>query len=274
MDNEKLEELSIVIQDRIRSVSKGWWYALAIMLLACIPLYYILQSSFTSVIVSSHKYPAFIYQVAQKQPLQVLDKQVFQLTDNTYSGFIKLQNTNLEYGVADQPYTAVFLTTGGTEVTRVAGSVYVLPSSEKLVVFPKFTASSTPTDIQLSLGETKFIHAPLDKSAPNLEIQRLSLQQADNQFVVSASVTNKTAFTITQVGLPVLLYDKSNTIVGASYTNINDLLYQETRSFQFSWPTNPQAVRAEILPEVDIFQNGIYVLPPGSSQFDTQSGNP
>ncbi len=273
MDNEKLQEISIVVGDRIRSAGKAWWYALLISILACIPLYYILRSVFAEQIVRNHKFPAFIYQVPVNQPLEITQTQIFKYSDNTYSGFVKIKNPNLEYGSNDQTYSASFVSLGGTELKSFNGTAFILPSSEKIIVFPRFAADKQPAVLNVQLASTNFIHIP-SIAAPNLEIQRVVMQQQDNQFVVSAAIKNKSPFTISQVGLPVLLYDAANKIVGANFTNINQLQNLETRTFQFTWPSNPNAVRAEILPEANIFDPNIYSLPPGQSQFDTQTTNP
>jgi hypothetical protein len=272
VDSDKLQELSIIAQDKIRSTGSAWWYALFGTLILCIPVFFVLRTSFASIMAGNHKYPAYIYVDEEKKPLEIIDKKVFQLSPNSYSGYIRVKNINFEYGTPEQSYTATFYTTGGTEVTSVNTQTYILPSSEKIIIFPRFTSDKKPTEMQVNLKDTKFIHAP-SRTAPNLELQRTSLQTVENQFVVFAAIKNKTPFTIKQVGLPVLLYDKDNKIVGVNYTNINDLNYLETRSFQFTWPSNPNAIRAEILPEVNIFDNGIYLLTEGSSQFDLVPDN-
>ncbi|HEX5430268.1 MAG TPA: FxLYD domain-containing protein [Patescibacteria group bacterium] len=265
---EKLQEFTIVLTDRIRAVSKLWWYAAIAVVILCIPLYYVLRNVFTTADIASHTFPAYIYQDEAKLPLQVVDTKVFKLADGSYGGYMRIRNSqNLDWGAAEQPYTAVFYTTGGTEVTRITSKTFVLPASEKILVFPRFSTDREPAILKVTLGDTQFIRKPDNKPEPTLSVERVSLEVSDGKLVVSGSIKNNTPFTIKEVGLPVLLYDSAGSVVGANYTNINDVAYGESRSFQLAWPNNPQAVRAEVLPEVDIFDPGVYELPPGQSEF-------
>lgn len=267
--SEKLQELSLIVTDKIRSVGMIWWYGAAATLVLTIPIFFIARGVFVSMMVSAHKFPAYIYQEENKVPLEVIDKKIFKLSDNSYAGYLKIKNSpNLNWGVAVQPYTAVFSTTGGTEVTRITSSTFISPASEKIVVFKRFTADKEPTTLNIAIGDTQFVHKP-EISDPNLAVERVQLQNINSQFMVSAAIKNNTPFTVKRIGLPVLLYDKDNKVVGANYTNIDEVGYGETRSFQFTWTQNPNAVRAEILPEVNIFETDAYKLPPGSSQFDS-----
>ena len=263
----------MVISDRLQGVGKVWWYALAVVLVGCIPLYFVMKASFAATLATSHHYPAYIYQEETKQPLTVTEKKIFNLGDGYYGGYIKVKNVNLEWGVVNQAYSITFRTTGGTEVTSLNNaSTFILPASEKIIVFSRFKADRAPTDMEVSLADSVFTHKPAVVQ-PNLQIQRTSLELVNGQLKVTAAVKNNTPFTIRQINLPILVYDNNGKIVGVNFTSINDVAYQETRSFQFLWPNNPGAVRAEILPEVNIFEKDIYQLPPGQSQFDQTQTN-
>jgi hypothetical protein len=270
-NNPKFQELSIIISDLIRSIDKRWWYALAAVFVLCFPFYFAMRTAFVSAIVGSHKFPAYIYQDQAKVPLEVTEKKIFSLGNNTYNGYIKIKNSaNFQWGAAAQGYTAAFSTTGGTQVSHSTGMAFVLPASEKIIVFKSFQSDKAPTVLDIKLEPTQFTHKPT-RAEPDLGIERKDLIPVGPQLVVAASIKNKTPFTIKRIGLPVLLYDGGNNIVGANYTNIDEVLYGESRSFQVAWPNHPAAVRAEILPEINLFDSGIYKLPPSGSQFDTQA---
>ncbi|MBX4205478.1 MAG: FxLYD domain-containing protein [Candidatus Doudnabacteria bacterium] len=265
--SEKIQEISMIVSDRIRSVEPKWWYALIGSFILIIPLYFILRAGFVSIIVSAHKFPAYVYEDETKVPLEVTDRKIFNLGNGDYDGYFKIKNSaNFDWGVQAQAYTAVMSSTGGTELNRVEASTFVLPASEKIVFLPRFHADRDPTTLTVTLGSSQFLRRP-NLAEVSLGVERLVLDNSGSHLVVSAAVKNKTPFTIKRIGLPVLLYDASNNVVGANYTNVDEVLYGEARSFQFSWPNKPAAVRAEILPEVNIFDPNIYKLPAGSSQF-------
>lgn len=267
IDNDRLQELFLVLGDKLAPVNKKWWYALGIVLVALIPFYYLLRFAFVQIAVSSYHAPQVIYTSAVKQPLQIIDKQVLSLGNNAYSGYIKIKNINLEWGVVDQQYSAVFKTLGGTVLTSVNGSVFILPASEKMIVFTRFSSQTKPDEIDVTLADTHFIRKP-DVSA-NLALERINLQNASDGLLVSAGVTNSTPFTISQINLPVAIYNSKNEIVAVNFTYINNIFSGETRTFQYKW-TVPVAgaVRAEITPEVNIFDRNLFSNAPGTSPFN------
>ena len=149
-DNERIQEIFLVAGDKLSAVSKVWWIAFAAALVLAIPAYYIFKVTFVGIFSAGYNGPQVIYNAQNKEPLQVLEKKIFSLPNNTYSGYIKIRNLNLEWGVAQQKYTAEFKTYGGTLITKVAGSTYILPASEKLIVFTRFTADKAPDEMFVS----------------------------------------------------------------------------------------------------------------------------
>lgn len=266
-NNEQLQELSILVQDRISRVGRYWWYALGASIVLCIPLFFVARSLFVEALIRTHHFPAFIYQEEIKVPLEIVDKKVFKLGAETFAGFIKIKNgPNLNWGVASQPYTAVFRTLGGTEVAKFSGTTYILPGSEKVIVFPRFTSQNVPATIEVVLAQTNFVHKPT-RPDPTLVVSRVEMQTSGN-LIVTAALTNNTPFTIKRVDLPVMVYDRNNNVIAVNYTNVNDVKQQETRTFQFTWPNAvPGASRVEILPQANIFDLNLYELPPGQSPF-------
>lgn len=255
-DNERVQEIFLVAGDKISAVSKWWWIAFAAVLVLAIPVYYIIKASFVGIFTAGYDGPQITYTAQTKEPLQVLEKKIFSLPNNTYSGYIKIRNVNLEWGVAEQKYTAEFKTYGGTLITKVAGSTYILPASEKLIVFTRFTADKAPEEILVTLDESRFIHKP--EISIDLESQRTNVKNNPDGLVVSSAVKNFSAFTIKQINLPVAVYDNKNNVVAVNFTYINDVKSGETRTFQYTWPTSiPGAVRAEVIPEVNIFDRDI-----------------
>jgi hypothetical protein len=198
-----------------------------------------------------------------KQPLQILEKKIFALPNNTYAGYVKIKNANLEWGVAEQHYTFAFKTFGGTTLSTATRSTFILPGSEKLIVLPSFSAASAPNELDFTLDQTHFIHRP--QTTADFEVQRTTVTNAADGLVVASAFKNLTPFTITQVDVPVAVYNSANEIVAVNFTYLNDVKSAETRTFQYSWPGPVTgAVRAEINPEVDIFDPGIFAADSGA----------
>ncbi len=266
-ENPRVQEWFLMVGDRATQVSRAWWYALGITIVALIPAYFLFKLAFIEIFTNAHRAPAIVYTEVAKQPLQVMEQKIFKLGPNSYSGYARIKNINLEWGVANQSFTAEFKTLGGTLVTKVTGNSFILPASEKLLVFARFTSDSEPQALQVSLGETKFIHKP-DISV-NYELERVSFTNPASGAVVSAGIKNQSAFKLNQINLPVVVYNNENSVVGVNSTYISEVASGETRTFQYTWPTSiAGAVRAEITPEINVFDRELFSTDPGISPFD------
>ena len=265
-DNERIQEIFLVVGDKLAPVNRKWWYALAIAVVAVVPSYFLFKLGFVALAMSNYKAPQIVYSIAVKEPLQLMDEQILQLSNNTYLGYFKIKNINFEWGVNSQAYTVEFRTNGGTVLSKTQATTFVLPSSEKIVVVPRFTADQRPDQIMVTLGETDFTRKPAIEV--NLTQERVVLQNNPDGLVVSLGIRNQTPFTIKRVDMPVLVYNSRNEIVAANYTYINDLASGETRTLQYSWPSRIEgAIRAEIKPEVNVFAKGIFINQQGISPF-------
>jgi hypothetical protein len=270
MDNERLQEIFLMIGDKLAPVRKFWWYALAIGLLAAIPSYYLLKYVFVGVTMASYRAPKIIYAPVVQEPLQLIDQQIFSFpapVGDTYSGYIKIKNINLEWGVADQSYTAEFKTYGGTLVTKITGKTFILPASEKMIIFSRFSSKQKPDVLEVTLDKSHFIFKP-DVSF-TYQLDRVNFQNNPDGLVISAGIKNLSPFTVSEINLPVAVYNNRNEIVGVNFTYINAVASGETRTFQYAWPMRiPDAARAEILPEVNIFNRSLFSTSPGASPFE------
>ena len=152
-------------------------------------------------------------------------------------------------------------------MTKVRGILFFLPASEKLLVFARFSSDSEPQTLDVSLGDTKFIRKP-DISV-NYELERINFSNNPSGARVSAGIKSLSAFTVKQINLPVVVYDNQNTVVGVNSTYISEVASGETRTFQYTWPLSlPGAVRAEITPEINVFDRNLFSTDTGVSPFD------
>jgi hypothetical protein len=267
-ENQRMEEWGLILGDWIRSTSRFWYYGFVVAILGAFPLYLSLNLVFENLLISSNRVIKIDYQETVKETLQITEEKIFDLGNNTYSGYVKIKNNNSEWGVPNQPYSVEFKTAGGTSVFGFNATTYVLPFSEKVLVFRRFTADTRPTKIDLTLSASQFIRPP-ELPTLDLEIQRKSTELGLNETKVNAVIVNRTAFKISRVDLPVLLFNSKNQIIGANYTNINDLESSESRSFQYVWYNSINDIsRIEIIPELNIYDRSIFVTGPGENPFD------
>ena len=274
LENDRIQEWLVVLNDNFRSTKKIWLYILAGVLILSLPAFLILKLTFYRIALSDYVAPTVSRPIVNLLPLEVLEKKIIKLNNDTYSGFIRIKNLNLDWGVMEQRYVAVFKTLGGSEVTKVEGTIFILPASEKLIVFSRFTSDKEPSSVDFVLDSSKFTLKP-QMANINMEVSRVEIVPSSSELIVSAVVKNTSPFSIKQVNLPVMLFNKNNEIVAVNFTSISEVRSLETRSFQFYWPSNiPGIVRAEISPEINIFDKSIFSTEPGKSPFDSFIDSP
>lgn len=266
-DNERVQEFFFLVGDKFATVGRAWWYALACTLIGVFPAYFLMKQAFVTVALNNYRPPQIIYTSPVRQPLQILETRIFRLNDNAYSAYMKIKNLNLEWGVLNQEYTAEFKSLTGVTVAKIGGSAFILPASEKLIVFSRFTSEQKPENMAVILAPTNFIHKP--EVSFNFDLERVNIQNQAEEMTVYAGIKNLTAFTIKQLNLPVAVYDGHNQIVAVNFTSINDLKSGETRTFQYFWPVSvTNALRAEVVPELNIFDPNVFDTEDGISPFE------
>lgn len=266
--NDRVEEWFLIIGDWVRDTPKVWFYAFVGILVLAIPLYMFVNLVFERILISAIVPVRVNYQPVSKLPLEIVDRKIFALDNGTYSGYIRVKNPNSDWGVPQQAYRVDFKNASGASVMAANGSTFILPATEKNIVFPRFSAPSAPTQLDFTLSETTYTRPP-NLPILSLEIERRSLDLQVNQSMVNAVIVNRTPFKIARVDLPVLLFDGGGQVIGANYTNINDLASAESRSFQYVWYNRINNVaRVEIIPELNIYNRDIFVTGSGQNPFD------
>ncbi|MBI4049259.1 MAG: hypothetical protein HY395_00355 [Candidatus Doudnabacteria bacterium] len=256
-DNQRLQELLLIVDDNLATLSRWWRWALIACLIAALPLFFVLKFSFYQLNIRGYSPPAVTRPGGEVIPLSVVDKRIFTLDEGLYSGYVRIKNINLDRGVPELPYQAVFKTLGGSRVTAVSGKTFILPASEKILVFSRFDSAQKPEVLEFELLESPRFAYKGQLSNINLETQRIEFERGA-EFALTGAVRNTSPFTLRQIYLPVLLFDKDNNIVAVNSTTMNHVQSSEVRAFRVIWPKPISgAVRAEINPEVNIFDRDL-----------------
>jgi hypothetical protein len=266
-NNDRMEEWGLVIGDWYRATNRIWFYLLGLVILLAIPAQIVLKLVFREVLVAANQPIRVNYQEVVKKPLEIIERKIFDLGDGTYSGYARIKNPNPDWGVPNQKYSYVFKSASGETLLSASGETFVLPDKDKFLAFPRFQAASKPTTLDLAIAESTFIRPPTLPTL-NLVIERRSVDHQINQTIVNAVIVNDTPFQITRVDLPVLLFNSAQQVVGAGYTNINDLSSSESRSFQYTWHSRINNIsRIEISPEINPYNRNIFGTVPGQNPF-------
>ena len=260
--SESVEEFLLVVGDTWRGENKRWLLALVIVVVFAWPVYFALKLTFANVFIADYDPPTVKAQV-ERIPLDVVETKIFKLDSNNYTGYVKVKNENLDWGVPKLYYRADFKDYSGALIKSTSGLTYVRPSSEKIIVLPRFSssASAPPSQIDFQITDSKFTVTPDDVPTINLELQRTEVVTAASDTSVISVLRNPTPYKISQVDLTVYLYDNSNDLVGVNYTNVNEVRSGELRSFRVVWPVRlGERLRAEITAETNMFNKDL-ILP-------------
>ncbi len=256
-DSERAQEFFLIVGDSFRGPNRKWIYFQIFILIVAFPLYFGIKIAVYNVAMGAYS-PPKVNQLAEREPLEITDQGFLRIDENTYSPFVKIKNINLDWGVAKLSYNADIKSSDGNLLATSTGMTFILPAGEKYIVLPRFTTAGSPASIDFSVLESKFVLKPTNFPDVSVDVQRTQITFSGDQTVLSAVLKNNSPFTITQVDLPVLIYNEQSKVVAINYTNINDLKSGELRSFQMTWPVRlPGNLRAEITPELNIFNKEI-----------------
>jgi hypothetical protein len=256
-DSDKVEEAMLIIGDSLQATNRKWLYVLLFGILLSIPVYFIAKVVSYNLDVSGYRTPAVIGQ-GQRDPLEIIESGFLHIAGNDYSPYVKIKNDNLDWGIPNFQYRAEVKSADGDILSSVTNTTFILAASEKYILLPRFTADKKPDHIDLTPLQQQFVVKPTNQPELRMDVQRNQITFVNDQTVVNAVVKNASAFTVKQVDLIATIYNERGELVGMAYTNINDLVSGELRSFQLAWPGKLSGqLRAEITPELNIFAKDI-----------------
>jgi hypothetical protein len=90
---------------------------------------------------------------------------------------------------------------------------------------------------------------------------------------LKAKMKNQSGYDFHEIAAYAIIRDGIGTPIALNQTNFNDVLSGEEREMRFNWnnvfPINPVSAKIEIVPEVNVFENGNFLKASGESgQYD------
>lgn len=96
LNNDRIDELLLMANDRVTALDKRWWQALGLAVVLSIPLFFISKYSFSALFIRNYQPPVVVTQRPLPEPLAIVDRLVFDLGRGSYAGFVRIKNINLE----------------------------------------------------------------------------------------------------------------------------------------------------------------------------------
>jgi hypothetical protein len=205
------------------------------------------------------------------EPLVIDDANLLDANENTYDFIAQVSNENLRWW-AEVDYR--FLAAGAETRPTTA---YILPGETKYLRALGVKSETRPAGPQIEVSAVRWKRVDQHAVRPDYKTwagARLEFAIDDVKFTppspndpISVSratftVTNRTAYSYWSAGFFVTLFTGSR-IAGVNYVTISELRAGRSVPVDASWFIDlPSVSRVEVIPEVNIFDDRVYI-PPG-----------
>jgi hypothetical protein len=194
----------------------------------------------------------------QQSAVSVIWARAFEVVPGRYNAVAYLQNHNKNVSAEKVSYRFRFADVNNVYIGSRDGTTNIPPAGSFAVfepaigvgnsipVYTTFEFTTTPDWLQVS--QTKIDQ--LKVLVSNIQLANVTVSPR-----LSATIANSSLFTIPNVNVVAILYDKTGNAVSASNTYLNQLDPLGTADVNFTWPEpfSGDVVQKEIIPMYDIF---------------------
>ena len=178
--------------------------------------------------------------VLPPEDLEISTKDEYYFTSSglKYDIAAQIKNPSKEWAASSFSYQFSLLGADGQEVGSVDGESFILPWEEKYIIEPAILADSKVQSIEFVITDPQWVRVG-DLDEPTFsarDLQYLKGEAGSGAAEVSGHVENRTDFDYRDVIINVLLFDKSDDLVGVNRTTINSFVVGEERQFEVIWP--------------------------------------
>lgn len=171
------------------------------------------------------------------KPLAVVDRvRLFYPDEANITAIVAVQNSNLEYGVRSFEYELTFYDGKETKLRTVSGKSFMYAGEVKYIVFPNLSLTRTSVArADFALRNADWIS--LEKfQKPKLSVQDQVRRIEGSQVVVEGRAVNNDSISFSKIQVVGIFQGRLGQVVGASFTELNNLLPNETREFRLIHP--------------------------------------
>jgi len=159
---------------------------------------------------------------SQRQNLQILSfNEVVSSTGLKSDYVIRVSNPNNSFGASMIKYS----------LETQKGKTYILPLEKKYIVIVNEKKRLQEKDF--SIDELVWVETN-QKASDDLLVQNKKYQDDEN--LVSATIANNGDYDFLKVDINIILYNSNEEPVAVSYSELDNVLSREKRSFETMWP--------------------------------------
>lgn len=196
--------------------------------------------------------------IAQVDPVSVLWAQAFKVVSGRYNAVAYLENHNKNAAINKINYKFRFADGNNVYIGKREGTTYVPPSGRFAVFEPGIgIGNSIPIYTTFEFTQTpEWITVAQEKiNQLKVLVTNINLVNEDTSPVLSATIENNSFFNIGEIDVVAILYDANHNAVSASRTYLDELMPEEIRDINFTWPEPlpSRIITKEIIPLYNIF---------------------
>ncbi|MFA6000143.1 MAG: hypothetical protein WC783_04165 [Candidatus Paceibacterota bacterium] len=194
----------------------------------------------------------------QVDQISVLWSQTFQVVPGRYNALTYLENHNKNTAVYKIKYRFRFADANNVYIGKREGSTTIPPGMKFAVFEPAIDlGNSVPVYTTFEFTETPvWVSVPQDKiDQLKIFVSNIDLEQADTSPILSATISNSSLFSIRNINVIGIIYDKKGNAVSASRTFVDLLGGEGKKDVTFTWPEpiRGEVINKEIIPIFNIF---------------------
>lgn len=195
---------------------------------------------------------------SQVDEISILWARSFRVVPGRYNAIAYLENHNKNTAVDKISYKFRFADANNVYIGKREGTTFVPPSGKFAIFEPGINiGNSIPVYTSFEFTQMPQWTKVSRQKQNQLQIlvSNISLINESISPQLSATVKNRSFFTIPEMSVVAILYDKNHNAVSASSTYLTNMAGEEERDINFTWPEpfSTTIVAKEIIPMYNIF---------------------
>ncbi len=190
--------------------------------------------------------------------VSILWSRVFEVIPGRYNAVAYFENHNKTEAIQKIKYKFRFADKDNIYIGKRDGETFIPPSGNFAIFEPAVSfGNSIPVYTSFEFTETPVWESVQEDKLNQLKVlvSNIKLENQNESPHLSATIKNNSLFTIPEVSVVALLYDDTGNVVSASRTYLEELIGEETKNIDFTWPEPifGNIVNKEIIPMYNVF---------------------
>lgn len=195
----------------------------------------------------------------QVEEISVLWTRAFKVVSGRYNAVAYLDNHNKNAAINKINYRFRFADKDNVYIGKREGTAFIPPFGKFAIFEPGIdTGNSIPIYSTFEFTEVpEWTIVPQEKiNKLEISASNITLLNEETNPVLSATITNKSFFSIPDIYVVAILYDEDHNAVSVSRTYLDELMKEEKRDVVFTWPEpfTSKIIAKEIIPMYNILQ--------------------